>query len=145
MAFLVGFVAPVDKKNDVVPEFFGAVPSHQLWNDSTMDGPICDHQSDREEMSNSQRLAAVRRTIDRWFENRHPDADLEIRDSVLIRDGYYAGRKFQFGDYTAAWFIEEDESRFKTLRASVAAAHRRRNRQGQRVANEGRRSGPCRA
>ncbi len=84
-----------------------------------MDGPICDHQSDREEMSNSQRLAAVRRTIDRWFENRHPDADLEIRDSVLIRDGYYAGRKFQFGDYTAAWFIEEDELKIQDAEGEV--------------------------
>ncbi len=84
-----------------------------------MDGPICDYQSDREEMSNSQRLAAVRRTIDRWFENRHPDADLEIRDSVLIRDGYYAGRKFQFGDYTAAWFIEEDELKIQDAEGKV--------------------------
>lgn len=70
-------------------------------------------------MSNSQRLAAVRRTIDRWFESRHPDADLEIRDSVLIRDGYYAGRKFQFGDYTAAWFIEEDELKIQDAEGKV--------------------------
>ncbi len=70
-------------------------------------------------MTNSQRLASVRRAIDRWFETRHPDADLEIRDSVLIRDSFYAGRKFQFGDYTAAWFIEEDELKIQAADGKV--------------------------
>lgn len=60
-------------------------------------------------MTNSQRLAAVRRCLDRWLEAQHHDEDIDIRDAVLIRGGFYVGRKFELGAYRATWFMEEDE------------------------------------
>ena len=60
-------------------------------------------------MTNSQRLAEVRRCIDRWLEEQGCDSDVEIRESMLIRNGFYVGRRFKLTDYQAVWFIEEDE------------------------------------
>ena len=60
-------------------------------------------------MTNSQRLAAVRRCLDRWLEEQHAGGDIEIGDAVLIRDGFYVGRRFQLGKFQAVWFMEEDE------------------------------------
>ncbi|MGV3486959.1 MAG: hypothetical protein ACO1RT_21265 [Planctomycetaceae bacterium] len=60
-------------------------------------------------MTNSQRLAEVRRCIDRWLETQGVDGDVEMHESVLIRDGFYVGRRFKMSPYQAVWFMEEDE------------------------------------
>ncbi len=72
-------------------------------------------------MTNSQRLAAVRRCLDRWIEEQQSDGDIEIRDSILIRDGFFVGRRFQLGRYHAVWFMEEDEVKVHDQSGSLVA------------------------
>jgi hypothetical protein len=72
-------------------------------------------------MTNSQRLAAVRRCLDRWFETQHHDEDIDIRDAVLIRNGFYAGRRFELGQYRAVWFMEEDELKIQDASGTIVA------------------------
>lgn len=74
-------------------------------------------------MTNSQRLAAVRRCLDRWLEKQQSDeqsdGDTEISDAMLIRGGFYVGRKFQLGSYRAVWFMEEDEIKIHDAAGAV--------------------------
>ena len=35
-----------------------------------------------------------------------------LRETILIRDGLYCGRKFQTENHVVVWFIEEDEIKF---------------------------------
>lgn len=60
-------------------------------------------------MTNSQRLEIVRSTLTTWYENRHQTSFDHFNESILIRDGFYCGRKFRFADYSAVWFAEEDQ------------------------------------
>ncbi|WP_164101751.1 hypothetical protein [Candidatus Laterigemmans baculatus] len=32
-----------------------------------------------------------------------------MTESILIRGGFYCGRRFHLGGYSAVWFAEEDE------------------------------------
>ena len=65
-------------------------------------------------MTNSQRLAQVRERLLHWLADK-PAEDSEaetatiIGESILIVDGFYAGRRFDAGRYQAIWFMEEDE------------------------------------
>lgn len=71
-------------------------------------------------MTNFQRLATVRTRFLRWLQeaDQHsedqpakelgPDGSLICRESMLIRDEFFCGRKFHARHYTAVWFIEED-------------------------------------
>ncbi len=72
-------------------------------------------------MTNSQRLAAVRRCLDRWLEQHQTGGDVELRDAVLIRDGFYVGRRFQLGKFQAVWFMEEDEVKIHDAAGSLVA------------------------
>ncbi len=67
-------------------------------------------------MTNSQRLATVRARLIQWLADRanrlnHPSAPTSpiVRESILIRDEFYCGRRFHTADHQAVWFIEEDE------------------------------------
>lgn len=60
-------------------------------------------------MTTSQRLSAVRRLLELWCRDRQPDAAEEMSESILIRDGYYCGRRFKWGTLSAVWFAEEDQ------------------------------------
>jgi len=72
-------------------------------------------------MTNSQRLASVRRCLELWLDSQQCDTDAEIRDSVLIRDGFYVGRRFQLGNFSAVWFMEQDEVKVRDASGSVVA------------------------
>lgn len=60
-------------------------------------------------MTTSQRLSAIRRLLEAWCRERQPEVAEEMSESILIRDGYYCGRRFKWGDFTAVWFAEEDQ------------------------------------
>lgn len=62
-------------------------------------------------MTNSQRLAAVRARLQQWYTRQHGEEaePPAIVEAILIRDGFYCGRKFNFGDYRAVWFLEEEQ------------------------------------
>ena len=69
-------------------------------------------------MTNSQRLSTVRDQLIRWMTDQSlPQLDSDsssassspIRsESILIRDGFYCGRRFDLGSHRAIWFLEED-------------------------------------
>lgn len=60
-------------------------------------------------MTNSQRLSVVRGLLESWWRERQPDAAEELSESILIRDGFYCGRRFTCGSLSAVWFAEEDQ------------------------------------
>ena len=68
-------------------------------------------------MTNSQRLANVRACLVHWLaEHGETDRDeinelqpLIQRESILIRDEFFVGRRFHTESHTAIWFIEQDE------------------------------------
>ncbi len=72
-------------------------------------------------MTNSQRLATVRAALEHWLSCRDAERDEnqqakndshETRgktESLLIRGGFYCGRRFDFGSHQAIWFLEEDQ------------------------------------
>ncbi len=66
-------------------------------------------------MTNFQRLATVRTRFLSWLQDAEqtpeglgPEGSLICRESMLIRDEFFCGRKFHAQHYTAVWFIEED-------------------------------------
>jgi hypothetical protein len=75
-------------------------------------------------MTNSQRLSSVRNALRQWISERQPDAsDLHeaASEAMLIRDGFFCGRRFRFSNYQAVWFLEEDELKIRDLAGSVLA------------------------
>jgi hypothetical protein len=60
-------------------------------------------------MTNSQRLNAVRHLLQTWYLDRQPHAAWDPEESILVRGGFYCGRRFRFQDYQAVWFAEEDQ------------------------------------
>jgi hypothetical protein len=77
-------------------------------------------------MTNSQRLAKVRESLINWLENQEPSHAIEAptvghdsppdssapaieRESILVRDEFFCGRRFYTADHHAVWFIEEDQ------------------------------------
>jgi hypothetical protein len=43
----------------------------------------------------------------------------EVRETILIRDGYYCGRRYHRGGLQAIWFIEENQLKFHAPDGSV--------------------------
>ncbi len=75
-------------------------------------------------MTNSQRLSTVRAALRKWISERHPDqgdCDRALSEALLIRDGYFCGRRFRFQLYHAVWFLEEDEVKIHTPQGEVVA------------------------
>ncbi len=60
-------------------------------------------------MTNSQRLIAVREYLRTWFLDRNEEAEWEVTESIMIRDGFYCGRNFRFATHRAVWFVEEEQ------------------------------------
>jgi hypothetical protein len=60
----------------------------------------------------------VRGLIRETFNRLGADGD-EIRETILIRDGYYCGRRYQRGGLQAIWFIEENQLKFHAQDGSV--------------------------
>ncbi len=67
-------------------------------------------------MTNSQRLATVRKALNRWLElNAENTAPATPGgESIVIRGGYYCGRRFSAPSHHAVWFVEEDELKVYT-------------------------------
>jgi hypothetical protein len=84
-------------------------------------GNIISHFALTHRMTNSQRLAKVRSRLLQWIANEAsgsaPDESVSnqspeptiLRESILIRDDFFCGRRFYTADHHAVWFIEQDE------------------------------------
>lgn len=63
-------------------------------------------------MHHAQRIDEIRRLVTDTFSRmdvREPD---QFRESILIRNGSYCGRRFEADGASAIWFLEEDEVKF---------------------------------
>lgn len=75
-------------------------------------------------MTNSQRLAVVRTALRKWISDRHDGQDelgKPLSEAMLIRDGFFCGRRFRFQLYHAVWFLEEDEVKILSSDGTVAS------------------------
>jgi hypothetical protein len=75
-------------------------------------------------MTNSQRLSQVRSALRQWISVQQPDAsDLHqaASEAMLIRDGFFCGRRFRLNDFQAVWFMEEDELKIRDSGGGVLA------------------------
>jgi len=75
-------------------------------------------------MTNSQRLASVRSALRKWISDRQDD-DSDVNEpaseAMLIRDGFFCGRRFRFKNFHAVWFLEEDELKIRDHAGMVLA------------------------
>lgn len=62
-------------------------------------------------MTNSQRLSNVRNAFTRWLASQEGEGDRITLggESIVIRGGFYCGRRFNAESHHALWFLEEDE------------------------------------
>jgi len=67
-------------------------------------------------MSHAQLTESVRRLVGETFARLCMDGAQEVRESIMIRQGAYCGRRFETADGYAIWFVEEGQ--IKVFRAS---------------------------
>lgn len=87
-------------------------------------------------MTNSQRLSTVREHLLAWLQiqdaENEPGAKIQdfvpddedsplLTESILIVDGFYAGRTFHGSGYRATWFMEPDELKIHVIGGGVVA------------------------
>jgi hypothetical protein len=71
-------------------------------------------------MHHVQLTESVRRQVAETFSELGAPPCEEFRESLLIRDGAYCGRRFQADDGHAIWFVEENQVKFYRADGSVA-------------------------
>lgn len=71
-------------------------------------------------MHHAQLTESIRRRVAAAFARLGAPHDAELRESILIRDGAYCGRRFDGPLGHAIWFVEEDQLKFYRLDGSVA-------------------------
>lgn len=71
-------------------------------------------------MHHAQLTESIRRRVAAAFARLGAGQDAELRESILIRDGAYCGRRFDGPLGHAIWFVEEDQLKFYRLDGSVA-------------------------
>ena len=74
-------------------------------------------------MNHSQLTLPVRQRVHDSFRRLHADVETDWRESLLVQDGYYCGRRFECGGLKAIWFVEEDQIKVYTQDGSVAESH----------------------
>ncbi len=62
-------------------------------------------------MQHAQQIDAIRRLIHATLSELRVE-HTELRETILIRDGHYCGRRFHAAKSEAIWFIEEDQVKF---------------------------------
>jgi hypothetical protein len=63
---------------------------------------------------------AVRRRVAEIFAQHGNDPPQELRETILVSDGAYCGRRFDAPHGHAIWFVEEDQLKFYHPDGSVA-------------------------
>jgi hypothetical protein len=63
-------------------------------------------------MDDVQRLGQIRSLICQTFSEFGGSVDRMPRETLLIRDGFFCGRRFESDGLQAVWFTEEDEVKF---------------------------------
>ena len=60
-------------------------------------------------MQNDRPTREVREHVHQVFLQQGVDKDALIEEAILIRDGFYCGRRFECESLQAIWFVEEDQ------------------------------------
>ena len=60
-------------------------------------------------MHNDRQTIEVRNHVRGVFLQHGASQEDPIEEAILIRDGFYCGRRFQCGELQAVWFVEEDQ------------------------------------
>ena len=60
-------------------------------------------------MQSAHLTEEVRRHTRRRLEGMGAALGAELVETILIRDGYYCGRRFECDGFSAVWFVEEHE------------------------------------
>ena len=63
-------------------------------------------------MEHTQKLDQVRRTVAARFAQLGGTHSADFCETILVREGYYCGRRFSFEDWRAVWFADEEEVKF---------------------------------
>lgn len=63
-------------------------------------------------MHHAELTEAIRRRVVETFAHLGVTPEAELRESILIRDGSYCGRRFEAEGAHAVWFLEEDQLKF---------------------------------
>jgi len=63
-------------------------------------------------MSHSVLLERIRHFVQQTFVQFDADASSSIRETILVQNGFYCGRRFSCNELHAVWFVEEGELKF---------------------------------
>lgn len=63
-------------------------------------------------MPHATLLGLIRQHVHDVFSKRCTDSPDEVCETILIRDGFYCGRRFSLGRLRAVWFLEEQVVKF---------------------------------
>jgi len=67
----------------------------------------------------SSQLEFVRQYVEETFSKLGASSPGSFRETILVRDGNYCGRRFVCDELEAVWFVEEDELKFHGPRGGV--------------------------
>lgn len=60
----------------------------------------------------AQLTESIRQCVAETFSQAGSEAAEDFRETILIRDGVYCGRRYESSRGHAIWFIEEDQLKF---------------------------------
>jgi hypothetical protein len=75
--------------------------------------------ADSTSMLHAAQMHEVRSLVEQTFHGMGADPASTPLESILVRDGYYCGRRFDCDGMQAVWFIEENEIKFYGRDGSV--------------------------
>ena len=67
------------------------------------------HQVSNPAMQHDRQTQEVRSHVRGVFSQHGVSEDARIEETIMIRDGYFCGRRFHCEEMQAVWFIEEDQ------------------------------------
>jgi hypothetical protein len=70
-------------------------------------------------MTHSSQLERIRQFVQHTFGQLAGESSPSVRETILVRDGQYCGRRFSTETLHAVWFVEENELKFYGQDGSV--------------------------
>ncbi|HAY79179.1 MAG TPA: hypothetical protein DCY79_05165 [Planctomycetaceae bacterium] len=67
-----------------------------------------------------QQIAQIRHLVSAQFARMGCQPDASLSETLLIRNGFYCGRRFRVCGLEAVWFFEEQQLKFYAEDGSVA-------------------------
>jgi len=103
---------------DFVREVHEAPPRQPIPLTPLSSGTV--HQKRVRKMHDASATESVRRVVSQAFARLGHVEPAEIRETILIRDGYYCGRRFETDSAAAVWFVEENQVKVYRADGTIA-------------------------